>query len=147
AARLTGCPSRAEAAARRAEELKQEVPGRLLDRHPELTALLRAHLGAARLWAGRFTDARAALTAVTDHGLTTPTASARVPAPEPAAPVRTRTPAVPGRPSTARVREECLAHLALLDHLDGRPGRAERKALAALAATDHADPCAPPGAG
>ncbi|WP_194859045.1 LuxR C-terminal-related transcriptional regulator [Streptomyces sp. SUK 48] len=147
AARLTGCPSRAEAAARRAEELKQEVPGRLLDRHPELTALLRAHLGAARLWAGRFTDARAALTAVTDHGLTTPTASARVPAPEPAAPVRTRTPAVPGRPSTAQVREECLAHLALLDHLDGRPGRAERKALAALAATDHADPCAPPGAG
>ncbi|OIK26262.1 helix-turn-helix transcriptional regulator [Streptomyces malaysiense] len=146
AARLTGSPSRAEAAARHAEELKQEVPGRLLDRHPELTALLRAHLGAARLWAGRFTEARAALTAVTDRGRATPTASAQVPAPEPASPVRTRTPAAPGRPSTAQVREECLAHLALLDHLDGRPGRAERKALAALAA-GHADPRTLPGVG
>ncbi|MGM9463805.1 LuxR C-terminal-related transcriptional regulator [Streptomyces murinus] len=147
AARLTGSPARAEVAARRAEELKQEVPGRLLDRHPELTALLRAHLGAARLWAGRFTEARAALTAVTDHGRTTPTASAQVRAPEPVSPVRTRTPVAPGRPSTAQVREECLAHLALLDHLDGRPGRAERKALAALAAADHTDPSTFPGVG
>ncbi|MYQ97364.1 hypothetical protein, partial [Streptomyces sp. SID6139] len=53
----------------------------------------------------------------------------------------------PGRPSTAQVREECLAHLALLDHLDGRPGRAERKALAALAAADHTDPSVLPGTG
>ncbi|QHC28140.1 helix-turn-helix transcriptional regulator [Streptomyces sp. HF10] len=147
AARLAGSPSRAEAAARRAEELTREVPGRLLDRHPELTALLRAHLGAARLWAGRFTQARAALTAVTDHGRTTPAASAQVRAPEPASPVGTRTPAAPGRPSTAQVGEECLAHLALLDHLDGRPGRAERKALAALAAADHTDPSVLPGVG
>ncbi|MFH8342065.1 LuxR C-terminal-related transcriptional regulator [Streptomyces sp. AM6-12] len=136
AARLTGSPSRAEAAARRAEELRREVPGRLLDRHPELTALLRAHLGAARLWAGRFAQARAALTAVTDHGGTTPEA-----------PASTREPAVTASAAaTARLRAECLAHLALLDHLDGRPGRAERKALAALAA-DPADPCAPSGAG
>ncbi len=147
AARLAGSPSRAEAAARRAEELTQEVPGRLLDRHPELTALLRAHLGAARLWAGRFTQARAALSAVTDHGRTTPAASAQVRALEPASPVGTRTPAAPGRPSTAQVGEECLAHLALLDHLDGRPGRAERKALAALAAADHTDPSVLPGVG
>lgn len=147
AARLAGSPSRAEAAARRAEELTREVPGRLLDRHPELTALLRAHLGAARLWAGRFTQARAALTAVTDHGRTTPAASAQVRAPEPASPVGTRTPAAPGRPSTAQVGEECLAHLALLDHLDGHPGRAERKALAALAAADHTDPSVLPGVG
>ncbi|MEU6461493.1 LuxR C-terminal-related transcriptional regulator [Streptomyces sp. NPDC046976] len=147
AARLTGSPTRAEAAAHRAEELKQEVPGRLLDRHPELTALLRAHLGAARLWAGRFPQARAALTAVTDQGRTTPTASAQVRDVEPASPVRTRTPVAPGRPSTAQVREECLAHLALLDHLDGRPGRAERKALAALAAADHTDPSTLPGIG
>ncbi|GLX50673.1 transcriptional regulator [Streptomyces hygroscopicus subsp. hygroscopicus] len=123
AARLTGSPAQAEAAARRAEELRREVPGRLLDLHPELTALLRAHLGAAHLWAGRFTEARAALTAVADAG---------------------RTAAV--RPSAARVGEECLAQLALLDHLDGHPGRAERKALTALADADHTGTSAPPGA-
>ncbi|MEW2625236.1 LuxR C-terminal-related transcriptional regulator [Streptomyces sp. NPDC048106] len=132
AARLTGSPARAEAAARRAEELRQEVPGPLLDRHPELTALLRAHLGAARLWSGRFTQARAALTAVADSGRTASTAPA---------------PASEVRPSTAQVREECLAHLALLDHLDGRPGPAERKALAALAAAGHAGPSPLPGVG
>ncbi|MFF8990178.1 LuxR C-terminal-related transcriptional regulator [Streptomyces sp. NPDC014983] len=135
AARLTGSPAQAEAASRRAEELRREVPGRLLDLHPELTALLRAHLGAAHLWAGRFTEARAALTAVADAGRT---ASASAVAVRASAAVR---------PSAARVGEECLAQLALLDHLDGRPGRAERKALTALAAADHTDTSAPPGAG
>ncbi|MGW4564425.1 LuxR C-terminal-related transcriptional regulator [Streptomyces sp. NPDC004561] len=120
AARLTGSPGRAEMAAQAAEELRQEVPGRLLDEHPELTALLFTHLGSARLWAGRFADARGALTTVVDSGRTV---------------------------STAPVREECLGHLALIDYLKGWPGRAERKALAALSAADRSGPPSAPGAG
>ncbi|MFF7308006.1 LuxR C-terminal-related transcriptional regulator [Streptomyces sp. NPDC008137] len=104
AARLTGSPDRAERAAEQARHLQREVPGDLLDEHPELTALLLTHLGSARLWAGRFDDARAALSSVA---------------------------AAPGGAATALPRWEALGHLALIDHLNGWPGPAEHKALAA----------------
>ncbi|WP_435283944.1 LuxR C-terminal-related transcriptional regulator [Streptomyces koelreuteriae] len=104
AARLTGSPDRAERAAEQARHLQREVPGELLDEHPELTALLLTHLGSARLWAGRFDDARSALSAVA---------------------------AAPGGAATALPRWEALGHLALIDHLGGWPGPAEHKALAA----------------
>ncbi|MFE9680255.1 LuxR C-terminal-related transcriptional regulator [Streptomyces sp. NPDC006285] len=113
AARLTGSPGRAETAAREAGRLWQEVPARLLHRHPELTALLQTQLGATRLWAGQFDDARAALSAVTDRSVTASTAT------------------------TAPARVDALGLLALIDYLNGRLGRAERRALAAAAGTEH----------
>ncbi|MET8453242.1 LuxR C-terminal-related transcriptional regulator [Streptomyces sp. NPDC005209] len=120
AARLTGSPGRAEQAVETAEELEHELPAPLLDKHPELTALLLTHLGSARLWAGRFEDARTALTAVV---------------------------ACPGGASTALPREESLGHLALIDYLDGWPGRAERKALAAMTETERYGLPQPSGSG
>lgn len=120
AARLAGSPDRAETAARAAEELRQAVPGHLLERHPEHSALLLTHLGSALLWAGRFEDARTALRAVADFR---------------------------GGASTALPREESLAHLALIDHLDGWPGRAESGALAALSGTERPGPYRSPGSG
>ncbi|MEU9954624.1 LuxR C-terminal-related transcriptional regulator [Streptomyces sp. NPDC050982] len=109
AARLTGSPARAETAAETAAELQQEVPAQLLDAHPELAALLATHLGSTRLWAGRFEDARDALSTAV---------------------------ACSGGASTALPREESLGHLALIDYLNGWPGRAERKALAATTETE-----------
>ncbi|WP_329407717.1 LuxR C-terminal-related transcriptional regulator [Streptomyces sp. NBC_00704] len=109
AARLTGAPARAELAATAAETLRGEVPAHLLDRHPELLALLLAHLGSARLWAGRFEDAHAALTGAAGT--------------------------VPGA-STALAREDSLGRLALIDYLDGRLAGAERTARAALTETE-----------
>lgn len=106
AARLTGSPDDAERAARAAEDARPDVPAELLDTHPEFTALLLTHLGCARLWAGRFDAARAALGVVA---------------------------ACPGGASTALPRLESLSHLALIDHLTGRPGRAEHGARAAAA--------------
>ncbi|WP_369241034.1 LuxR C-terminal-related transcriptional regulator [Streptomyces sp. R21] len=108
AARLTGSPQRAEEAAEEAGRIREDVPARLLDEHPELTALLLTHLGSTRLWAGRFGDARAALTEVAGGD---------------------------GGDATALPREECLGHLALIDYLQGWPGRAERRALAAMTGT------------
>ncbi|MGV9255245.1 LuxR C-terminal-related transcriptional regulator [Streptomyces sp. NPDC003697] len=105
AARLTGAPDRAERAVEQAERVQRDVPAEVLERHPEFTALLRAHLGSARLWAGHFEDARSALWAAA---------------------------ASPGGASTALPREESLGHLALIDYLTGWPGRAERKALTAI---------------
>ncbi|MFG2343588.1 LuxR C-terminal-related transcriptional regulator [Streptomyces phaeochromogenes] len=109
AGRLTGSPARAETAAETAEELQQEVPAQLLDAHPELAALLATHLGSARLWAGHFEDATAALSTAV---------------------------ACSGGASTALPREESLGHLALIDYLNGWPGKAERKALAAVTETE-----------
>ncbi|MDH6515046.1 LuxR family maltose regulon positive regulatory protein [Streptomyces sp. SAI-135] len=105
AARLTGSPARAEQAAETADGIRPEVPAHLLAKHPELSALLLTHLGSARLWAGHYEDARAALSEAAD---------------------------CPGGVLTVGPREESLGHLALLDYLDGWPGRAEHKALAAL---------------
>ncbi|GGW42302.1 transcriptional regulator [Streptomyces lucensis JCM 4490] len=109
AARLSGSPRRAEQAARAARELEREVPARLLDQHPELPALLLTHVGSTRVWAGEFEEARAALTAVAG-----------------------------GRDGAATVvpRQESLGHLALIDYLDGWPGRAERNAFAAMSESD-----------
>lgn len=109
AARLTGSPGRAEMAAEAAVKLQEEVPTHLLDEHPELNALLLTHLGSTRLWAGRFEDARAALTTVAGCS---------------------------GGASTALPREESLGHLALIDYLNGWLGKAERKALAAMTETE-----------
>ena len=120
AARLTGCPPRAERAAATAEELRRELPDRLLDEHPELTALLLTHVGSVRLWEGRFDHARAALT----RGAGVPSGSATV---------------VP--------RTESMGHLALADYLDGWLGRAERRALAAVSEGELAGLPRPPGAG
>ncbi|MFF7179153.1 LuxR C-terminal-related transcriptional regulator [Streptomyces sp. NPDC008121] len=106
AGRLTGSLERAERAAEAADRLRREVPLDLLDAHPELTALLLTHLGSTRLWAGRFEDARAVLTAVTGGQ---------------------------GTAATALPRHEAMGHLALIDYLDGWTGRAERKALAGAA--------------
>ncbi|WP_404196777.1 LuxR C-terminal-related transcriptional regulator [Streptomyces tauricus] len=129
AARLTGSPGRAEMAARAAEGLREEIPAHLLDRHPEVTALLLTHLGSTRLWAGRFEDARAALSTVTES---------------------------PGTAVTAAAREECLGRLALIDYLDGWLCRAEHKALeatttaatmaTAAAGTEGPRPAQPPDA-
>ncbi|WP_069771467.1 LuxR C-terminal-related transcriptional regulator [Streptomyces sp. LUP30] len=105
AARLTGAPARAEVAATAAETLRDVVPAHLLERHPELIALLLAHLGSARLWAGRFEDAHTALT-----GAAGSAAGA----------------------STALAREDSLGRLALIDYLNGRLAGAERTARAAL---------------
>ncbi|MFD3735788.1 LuxR C-terminal-related transcriptional regulator [Streptomyces sp. NPDC058632] len=120
AARLTGSSPRAERAVRLAGELRGAVPAELLDRHPELTAMLLAHLGSTRLWTGRFEDARMVLTAAV---------------------------AGPGGAPTALPREDALAHLALIDQLDGWPGRAEHKASRALAETSRYGLPGPPGTG
>ncbi|MFE9774062.1 LuxR C-terminal-related transcriptional regulator [Streptomyces sp. NPDC005931] len=120
AARLTGCPPQAEKAAEAAGELWREVPARLLDKHPEVSALLLTHLGSARLWAGRFEDARAALTAVAGTS---------------------------GGETTVLPREESLGHLALLDYLNGWLGRAERKALAAVSEAERVGLPQPSGSG
>lgn len=109
AARLTGSPGRAELAAGTAERLREQVPADLLDKHPELTALLLTHLGSTRLWAGRFEAARAALSLVADCS---------------------------GGASTALPREDSLGRLALIDYLNGWLGRAERKAMAALTVSE-----------
>ncbi|PPS70961.1 MULTISPECIES: helix-turn-helix transcriptional regulator [Streptomyces] len=120
AARLTGCPPEVEKAAESAAELRQEVPVHLLDKHPELTALLMTHVGSTLLWAGRYEDARAVLTSVAG---------------------------APGGASTALPREEAMGHLALLDYMNGWPGRAERKALAAVSEADRPGAPSPSGSG
>ncbi|MFF1544549.1 LuxR C-terminal-related transcriptional regulator [Streptomyces sp. NPDC058291] len=105
AARMTGAPARAELAATAAETLRFEVPAHLLERHPELLALLLTHLGSTRLWAGRFEEAYTALTGAAGS--------------------------VAGA-STALAREDSLGRLALIDYLNGRLAGAERTARAAL---------------
>ncbi|MFI8948257.1 LuxR C-terminal-related transcriptional regulator [Streptomyces sp. NPDC053750] len=120
AARLSGSPPRAERAAEAADALREEVPAHLLDKHPELTALLLTHLGSARLWAGRFEDARAVLTGVAG---------------------------TPGGAATVLPRAESMGHLALLDYLNGWIGRAERRALAAVCEVERAGLPRPAGAG
>ncbi|WP_432056874.1 LuxR C-terminal-related transcriptional regulator [Streptomyces sp. bgisy022] len=120
AGRLTGCPPRAEEAVAAAEELRRDLPGRRLEEHPELTALLLTHVGSVRLWEGRFEDARAVLT---------------------------RAAGAPGGSATVLPRVESMGHLALLDYLNGWLGRAERRALAAVAEAERAGLPRPPGAG
>ncbi|MGW5638971.1 AAA family ATPase [Streptomyces sp. NPDC003832] len=109
AARLSGAPDRAERAAHAARLLQGDVPARLLEQHPEYDALLLTHLGTARLWAGRFKEARDALDAVV---------------------------ARPPGAATTRPRQDGLSHLALIDYLEGWLDRAEHKALAAQSETE-----------
>ncbi|MGA5122046.1 LuxR C-terminal-related transcriptional regulator [Streptomyces pseudogriseolus] len=120
-ARLTGAPRRAEDAVREAEALSGLLPAELIDGHPEFFALLLDHLGSARLWAGDFAGARAALTRAAATG--------------------------PGAAVTALPREDALARLALLDVLHGRPGRAERRAREALAETERSGLARPAASG
>ncbi|MFF3849725.1 LuxR C-terminal-related transcriptional regulator [Streptomyces sp. NPDC002328] len=120
AARLTGSPDRAETAGEEAGRLRSTVPAPLLDRHPELLALLLTHLGSTRLWAGRYEDARAALSTAAG---------------------------APGEASTALPREDSLGRLALIDYLTGWPGRAERRARAALTETERFGLAQPAGSG
>lgn len=120
AARLAGAPDRVEDAARAADRLWDAVPGELLDRHPEITALLLDHLGSTRLWAGHFEEARAALSRVADLA--------------------------PGA-ATALPREDSLGRLALIDCLNGWLGRAERTAREALVETERFGLSLPAGSG
>ncbi|MFD1660072.1 LuxR C-terminal-related transcriptional regulator [Streptomyces caeni] len=106
AARSTGSADVAEAAARDMAVAERAVPADRLARHPELHALMLTDLGSAQLWAGRLDAARATLSA-----------AARADA----------------GPRTAFPRHECLGRLALIDLLDGRPGRAESHAREAAA--------------
>ncbi|MEU7382280.1 LuxR C-terminal-related transcriptional regulator [Streptomyces sp. NPDC042207] len=119
AARMTGCPDRAEHAARSAGELLRDLPAELPRKHPELAALLQTHLGAARLWAGRFEDAGAALRAA----------------------------AAGSEGATALSRQDALSLLALIDCLTGWPTRAERRVLAALADAERFSLAEPTGSG
>ncbi|MFE6746222.1 LuxR C-terminal-related transcriptional regulator [Kitasatospora purpeofusca] len=100
AARLLGSAPLADRAARRIEELEHRVPADLLERHPELLALMAADLGSTLLWHGRLDEAERALE---------------------------RAARAPLSPATARLRHDALCRLALVDHLRGRPGRAERR--------------------
>ncbi|MFJ5832739.1 LuxR C-terminal-related transcriptional regulator [Streptomyces sp. NPDC093089] len=100
AGRLSGSAHRTERAARSARRLMPQLPARLLDGHPELGALLLTHVGSSRLWAGRFDEARAALTTVTRG---------------------------PRSAATVLPRMGALEHLALVDHLHGWPSAAERR--------------------
>ncbi|MET7458039.1 LuxR C-terminal-related transcriptional regulator [Streptomyces sp. NPDC005574] len=120
AGRLTGSPGRAELAAESAGRLWDQVPAHLLDRHPELTALLLTHLGSTRLWAGRFEDARAVLATVAEGS---------------------------GGAATALPREDSLGRLALIDYLNGWLGSAERKAVEALTETERFSLSQPSGSG
>ncbi|MFB6890994.1 LuxR C-terminal-related transcriptional regulator [Kitasatospora sp. NPDC056327] len=109
AAGLLGSAVLAERAARRAHELALRAPAGALDRHPELLALVDAGLGSALLWHGRTDEARRALE---------------------------RAARAPASPATARPRHDALCRLALIDYLEGRPGRAERLVREADEAAD-----------
>ncbi|MFF2362911.1 LuxR C-terminal-related transcriptional regulator [Streptomyces sp. NPDC058122] len=109
AARLTGSADRAQAAAEDMTAAELSLPAELLERHPELPALMLTGLGSAQLWAGRLDAARISLSAATQ---------------------------VDDGPSTASPRHESLGRLALIDLLCGRPGRAESHARAAVAGAE-----------
>ncbi|MFD9065923.1 LuxR C-terminal-related transcriptional regulator [Kitasatospora purpeofusca] len=100
AARLLGSAPLADRAARRAGELEHRVPADLPERHPELLTLMAADLGSTLLWHGRLDEACRALE---------------------------RAARAPVSPTTARLRHDALCRLALVDHLRGWPGRAERR--------------------
>ncbi|MER7951632.1 LuxR C-terminal-related transcriptional regulator [Streptomyces sp. NPDC096079] len=120
AGRLAGSARLADRAARSARELMPRMSPRLLDGHPELHALLLTHTGSTALWAGRFDEARAALTAVARG---------------------------PRTASTVLPRMEALEHLALVDHLEGRPGEAERMVFAMTAEAERYGLTQPWGSG
>ncbi|MFJ6574396.1 LuxR C-terminal-related transcriptional regulator [Streptomyces sp. NPDC091368] len=120
AGRLAGSTRLAERATRAARHLVPRTPSRLLEDHPEIHALLLTHTGSSALWAGRLDEAREALTAVVQG---------------------------PRTASTAFPRMEALERLAFLDHLDGRPGAAERTVLAMTAEAERYGLTPPRGSG
>ncbi|MER7772521.1 LuxR C-terminal-related transcriptional regulator [Kitasatospora sp. NPDC096140] len=111
AARLLGSADLARAAAEEAERLEGLVPPGLLAEHPELPALRLNDLGAVLLWEGGLDAAKEALTAAAKTA---------------------------DGPTTAGPRQEALARLALIDLLDGRPGRAEARLRKAAAEAERA---------
>ncbi|SCE45330.1 LuxR family transcriptional regulator, maltose regulon positive regulatory protein [Streptomyces sp. SolWspMP-5a-2] len=111
ASRLLGSADRAEAAFLEAGRLGRLVPAAEREPHPELSALLLANLGAARLWAGRLDSAREALTAAV---------------------------ALPDVPETAAPRHEALGRIALIDFLSGWYLRAEDSARSAVLVAERA---------
>ncbi|MEU5218193.1 LuxR C-terminal-related transcriptional regulator [Streptomyces sp. NPDC020807] len=120
AGRLSGSAHQAERATREARRLMPQMPSRLRDGHPELAALLLTHVGSSRLWAGRLDEAAAALTTVIRG---------------------------PRTASTVLPRMEALEHLALVEHLNGRPGAAERKVFAMTAEAERYGLAEPSGSG
>ncbi|MFJ1969108.1 LuxR C-terminal-related transcriptional regulator [Streptomyces sp. NPDC087903] len=104
---LLGSAEMAETAAKRAEELGAgDILTERLEAHPEMSALMLAGLGSARLWSGRFDAAGSALSAAAKAS---------------------------DGPSTAVPRQESLGRLALIDFLRGWSGRAEAHAREAIA--------------
>lgn len=106
AGRALGVTEMAESAAEETTDVGKRLPQELLDRHPELPALVLTDLGSALLWDGRFAEAGRALTAVAEAS---------------------------DGAGTAQLRHESLSRLGLIDLLDGRLGRAETRVRAAAA--------------
>ena len=110
ASRRLGDLTAAAAAAAHVEVLVGRVSDDKLARHPEVRPRVLAARGAVELWSGHLDEAGRIL----DSGLAAATS-----------------------PGTERERADCLAHLALLEAVRGRPGRAAH--LAAQATADVAD--------
>ncbi|MFH9694234.1 LuxR C-terminal-related transcriptional regulator [Streptomyces globisporus] len=103
---LLGSPDTTEIAARSAAGLDARgVLAKRLTAHPEIRALRFVAQGSAHLWAGRFGAARVALAAAVE---------------------------ATDVPSTVLPRHEALGRLALIDFLEGWPGRAEAHARRAI---------------
>lgn len=91
--------------------LLREVPRRLLERHPEIPAMVLTGLGSAELDAGHLDRAATALTAAVQEC---------------------------GRPETEQPLCDALGSLALVELLRGQLRRAERHARRSLAVAEHA---------
>ncbi|MGW6981061.1 LuxR C-terminal-related transcriptional regulator [Streptomyces sp. NPDC054932] len=109
AGRLADDVTCAEREAADADRLLREVPPPLLAEHPELRALLLAHLGAVELGAGRLDRAGSALAAAV---------------------------AACGPPGTEHPLCDALGSLALVELLRGRLGQAAEHARASLAVAE-----------
>ncbi len=116
AARRTGDLAAAAAAAARAEVLINSVPDAKLARHRKIRARLLSGRGAVELWSGQLDQAARTL----DSGVAAATA-----------------PDGEGEP------EDCLGHLALVEALRGRLGRAATLAAQATAAPTTGEPDPP----
>ena len=99
-ARRTGNFEMAATASRRAESLVTELPGEVQARHPEVRAQVMAGCGVVETWAGRLDTAA----------------------------VRFADAAATATRETAHERADCLGHLALVEALRGRLGRAVERA-------------------
>ena len=116
AARRTGDLTAAAAAAARAEVLVSRVPGGKLARHRKIRARVLSGRGAVELWSGHLDQAARTL----DSGVAAATAS-----------------------GGEDERADCLGHLALVEALRGRLGRAATLAAQATAARTAGEPRPP----